>query len=205
MTSIPKVIQELTDLLSALPGIGKKSAQRICFYLMDRPREEIVRYAKGLIDLKDKITHCPICHFITEETPCVICRDPKRDKSVLCVVEDSLDVISIEKTAAFHGKYHVLGGLISPLDGIGPEDLSIDQLVERLDDVEEIILAVNPSVEGDTTAYYLQKIISRHQNIRMTSLARGIPVGGDLEFTDEATLTKALEGRSEMNGRHHDQ
>lgn len=205
MTSIPKVIQDLTDLLSALPGIGKKSAQRICFYLMDRPRDEIVRYAKGLIDLKDKITHCPICHFITEETPCNICRDPRRDESALCIVEDSLDVISIEKTAAYHGKYHVLGGLISPLDGIGPEDLSVDLLVKRLDTVKEIILAINPSVEGDTTAHYLYKIISRYKAIKMTSLARGIPVGGDLEFTDEATLTKALEGRSEMDGRNHDQ
>jgi len=201
MSSIPKVILELTDLLSSLPGIGKKSAQRICFYLMDRPRDEIVRYAKGLIDLKDKITYCPVCHFITEETPCSICLDTKRDESQLCIVEDSMDVISIDKTAVFHGKYHVLGGLISPLDGVGPEDLSIDLLVKRLDHVKEVILAINPSVDGDTTAHYLAKIISRHEGIKVTSPARGIPVGGDLEFTDEATLAKALEGRSIINGK----
>jgi len=199
MSSIPRVIQELTELLASLPGIGKKSAQRICFYLMDRPRDEIVRYAKGLIDLKDKITYCPVCHFITEETPCSICRDHKRDASQLCIVEDSMDVISIDKTAVFHGKYHVLGGLISPLDGVGPEDLSIDLLVKRLDHVKEVILAINPSVDGDTTAHYLAKIISRYESIKVTSPARGIPVGGDLEFTDEATLAKALEGRSIIN------
>ncbi|MCK5520582.1 MAG: recombination protein RecR [Candidatus Marinimicrobia bacterium] len=195
--SIPPVIEELAMHFAKFPGIGRKSARRIAFYIMDQSREEAVTLAKNIVDLKDKIHHCPVCNHITEEIPCNICTDAKRDEELLCIVEDSMDVISLEKTASFRGKYHVLGGLISPLDGIGPDDLAIDSIMQRLSAVKEIIFAVNPSVEGDTTAFYLKKLLSG-KDVKFTFLARGIPMGGDLEFIDEATLTRALEGRIEL-------
>lgn len=197
MGNIPSSIEKISELFSKFPGIGRKSARRIAFYLMDTPREKVIEIAKAIIDLKDKVKHCPICNYMTEETKCSICSDPKRDDSIICVVEDSMDVIALEKSVSFNGKYHVLGGLISPLDGIGPDDLDFDGLLKRLDNVKEIIVAINPSIEGDTTVYYLNKIV-KDKSIKITNLARGIPIGGDLEFTDEATIARALEQRTEI-------
>ncbi|MEA3500880.1 MAG: recombination mediator RecR [Candidatus Marinimicrobia bacterium] len=197
MSNIPNSIEKISELFSKFPGIGRKSARRIAFYLMDTPREKVIEIAKAIIDLKDKVKHCPICNYMTEETKCSICSDPKRDDSIICVVEDSMDVIALEKSVSFNGKYHVLGGLISPLDGIGPDDLDFDGLLKRLDNVKEIIVAINPSIEGDTTVYYLNKIV-KDKSIKITNLARGIPIGGDLEFTDEATIARALEQRTEI-------
>mgnify|MGYP001340720240 CR=1 FL=1 len=197
MAGIPDVILRVESLFSKFPGIGRKSARRIAFYLMDREREDVVQVAEALIDLKDKITHCPVCNHITEKIPCDICAAVQRDESILCVVEDSMDVISLERTVSFKGKYHVLGGLISPLDGIGPDDLAIESLMVRLDKVREVILAINPSVEGDTTSFYLSRLLRKFP-VKVTRLARGIPIGGDLEYTDEATLARAIEGRIEI-------
>lgn len=198
MAGIPEPIHLVESLLSRFPGIGRKSARRIAFYLLEKERSEIVDLAKALVDLKDKISHCPICNHITETTPCDICSNPKRDDSILCVVEDSMDVIALEKSVSFRGKYHVLGGLISPLDGIGPDDLAIDGLLQRLDKVKEVIIAINPSVEGDTTTFYISRLLKKYP-VKITRLARGIPIGGDLEYTDEATLARALEGRLEIS------
>jgi recombination protein RecR len=197
MSNIPNSIEKISELFSKFPGIGRKSARRIAFHLMDTPRENVIEIAKAIIDLKDKVKHCPICNYMTEQTKCSICSDPKRDDSIICVVEDSMDVIALEKSMSFNGKYHVLGGLISPLDGIGPDDLDFDGLLKRLDNVKEIIVAINPSIEGDTTIYYLNKIV-KNGSIKITNLARGIPIGGDLEFTDEATIASALENRTEI-------
>ncbi|MBN2781034.1 MAG: recombination protein RecR [Candidatus Marinimicrobia bacterium] len=197
MAGIPEVILRVESLFSKFPGIGRKSARRIAFYLMDREREDVVQVAEALIDLKDKITHCPVCNHITEKIPCDICAAVQRDESILCVVEDSMDVISLERTVSFKGKYHVLGGLISPLDGVGPDDLAIESLMVRLDKVKEVILAINPSVEGDTTSFYLSRMLRKFP-VKVTRLARGIPIGGDLEYTDEATLARAIEGRIEI-------
>ena len=149
------------------------------------------------MDVKEKIHECPICHNISDTSPCSICSDAKRDPSLLCVVEDTTDLVVFEKTNHFRGKYHVLGGVLSPLDGIGPEDLHFDTLLERINGEEEVIIATNPSAEGETTALYLAKLLKEH-NIKVTRLASGIPVGGDLEYTDEATLVSALEGRREI-------
>ncbi|MDA3871494.1 MAG: recombination mediator RecR [Candidatus Marinimicrobia bacterium] len=197
MSNIPDSIEKISELFSKFPGIGRKSARRIAFHLMDASRENVIEIAKAIIDLKDKVKHCPICNYMTEKTKCSICSDPKRDDSVICVVEDSMDVIALEKSVSFNGKYHVLGGLISPLDGIGPDDLDFDGLLKRLDNVKEIVVAINPSIEGDTTIYYLNKIV-KNGSIKITNLARGIPIGGDLEFTDEATIARALENRTEI-------
>ncbi|MCK4813632.1 MAG: recombination protein RecR [Candidatus Marinimicrobia bacterium] len=197
MAGIPEGITRVESIFSKFPGIGRKSARRIAFYLLNKDRDEIIQIAKALVDLKDKITHCPVCNHITEHIPCDLCANTKRDDSILCVVEDSMDVIALEKSVSFRGKYHVLGGLISPLDGVGPDDLAIDSLMQRLDKVKEIIIAINPSVEGDTTTFYLSRLLKKHP-IKITRLARGIPVGGDLEYTDEATLARAIEGRIEI-------
>jgi len=197
MAGIPDVITDVERIFSKFPGIGRKSARRIAFYLLDKKREDILEIAKAIVDLKDKIEHCTICNHITEHSPCDICANTKRDDSVICIVEDSLDVIALEKSVSYRGKYHVLGGLISPLDGVGPDDLAIASLMTRLEPVKEIIFAINPSVEGDTTSFYLTRLL-KDKAIKITRLARGIPIGGDLEYTDEATLARAIEGRIEI-------
>ncbi|MEA3392221.1 MAG: recombination mediator RecR [Candidatus Marinimicrobia bacterium] len=197
MAGIPDVITDVERIFSKFPGIGRKSARRIAFYLLDKKREDVLEVAKSIIDLKDKIEHCTVCNHITEQSPCDICVNSKRDDSVICIVEDSLDVIALEKSVSYRGKYHVLGGLISPLDGIGPDDLAIESLMKRLEPVKEIIFAINPSVEGDTTSFYLTRLL-KNKPIKITRLARGIPIGGDLEYTDEATLARAIEGRIEI-------
>jgi len=190
--TVEKAIHEL----SKLPGIGRKSAQRHVFYLLKQSMDEVRTLAEALIDLKNKVVYCHICFNITEQNPCPICRDEKRDRAILCVVEEANDVIALERTGEFHGLYHVLGGALSPLDGIGPDDLRIKELLGRLDDVREVIIATNPNTEGEATALYLLKLI-KPMGIKISRIARGIPIGADLEYADEMTLARAIEGRLE--------
>jgi recombination protein RecR len=190
-----EALQQLIEEFAQLPGIGRKSAQRIALYLLKQPREEVVKMATALVSVKDRIRYCSSCWNITEDDPCVICSSPKRERNILCVVEEPNDVIAIEKTNEFRGLYHVLGGALSPLDGIGPEELKVRELLSRITgEVTEVILAMNPNVEGEATTIYLTRLL-KPLVVKVTRIARGIPVGGDLEFTDEATLTRALEGR----------
>jgi len=189
-------MQRAVEELSKLPGIGKKSAQRLVFFLLKLPRDEVISLAKSIVDVKDKASYCSVCFNITESNPCSICSNERRDQSVICVVEEANDVMALEKTGEYKGLYHVLGGALSPLDGIGPDDLRIKELLSRLNgQVKEVILANNPNVEGEATALYLSKLI-KPLGIKMTRIARGIPVGTDIEYADEITLTRALEGRS---------
>ena len=197
MDALPESLNRLVAGLSDFPGIGKKTAERMAFYLLKSNDGWAQNLAKAIMDVKEQIHECPICHNISDTSPCSICSDAKRDPSLLCVVEDTTDLVVFEKTNHFRGKYHVLGGVLSPLDGIGPEDLHFDTLLERINGEEEVIIATNPNAEGETTALYLAKLLKKH-NIKVTRLASGIPVGGDLEYTDEATLVSALEGRREI-------
>ena len=197
MDALPESLNRLIDGLSDFPGIGKKTAERMAFYLLKSNDGWAQNLAKAIMDVKEQIHECPICHNISDTSSCSICSDAKRDPSLLCVVEDTTDLVVFEKTNHFRGKYHVLGGVLSPLDGIGPEDLHFDTLLERINGEEEVIIATNPNAEGETTALYLAKLLKEH-NIKVTRLASGIPVGGDLEYTDEATLVSALEGRREI-------
>jgi recombination protein RecR len=189
-------IEQLAEQFSQLPGIGRKTAQRLALYVLKMSRDEVVTMAKALVNVKDKVRYCTICSNITETDPCAICSNAKRDRSFICVVEEPHDVIAIEKTNEFKGLYHVLGGALSPLDGIGPEELKIKELLQRLSTstIEEIILALNPNVEGETTTLYLSRLL-KPLGIKVTRIARGLPVGSDLEFADEATLSRAFEGR----------
>lgn len=224
-------VEALVEQFTKLPTIGRKTAQRLAAYVLKMPREEVVEIAKALVAVKDQVKECPICHNVTDVVPCPICRSPKRNHAVICVVEESNDVMALERTGEYRGVYHVLGGVISPLDGIGPDDLSIRELIMRVDPsfqnvssvpveqgmngtehvaeknlayggeekpaVQEVILAVNPNVEGDTTAYYISQLLKPF-DVRVTRIARGLPIGGDLEYADEATLSRALEGRSSL-------
>jgi recombination protein RecR len=195
MLHTSEALQELIEEFSKLPGIGRKTAQRLALHILKRPREDVVRMAKSLINVKDRIRSCSVCCNITEKDPCAICASTKRDRSMICVVEEPTDVIALERTNEFRGLYHVLGGSLSPLDGIGPEDLKTRELVSRItNDVKEVIIAVNPNVEGEATTIYLTRLL-KPLGVGVSRIARGIPVGGDLEFADEATLTRALEGR----------
>lgn len=189
-------IEQLAEQFAQLPGIGRKTAHRLALYILKMSREEVVVLAKALVNVKDKVHYCSVCSNITETDPCSICSNTKRDRTSICVVEEPNDVLAIEKTNEYRGLYHVLGGALSPLDGIGPDDLKIKELLQRLSaaDVEEIILALNPNVEGEATTLYLSKLM-KPLGIKITRIARGLPVGSDLEFADEATLTRALEGR----------
>ncbi len=195
MQAFPDSANRLIEEFSQLPGIGKKTAQRLAFHLLKSESKKAYRLADALKEIKIKVRSCTICDGITEENPCKICSDIRRDNSILCIVEDAPDIYAFEKTNSFRGKYHVLGGALSPLDGIGPDELNINKLLERIEPGMEIVIATNPSVEGETTALYLAKILS-DENVKVTRLARGIPVGGDLEYTDEATLIRAMEGRT---------
>jgi len=190
------VIQDLIDELGRLPGIGPKSAQRIAFFLLDADPEDVRRFATVLTDVKAKVHFCSICGNVTEDIECRICKDPRRDDSILCVVEESKDVIAIERTREFRGRYHVLGGAISPIAGIGPDQLRIKELLQRLGDdtIEEVILATDPNLEGEATATYLMRMLTP-LGMKVTKLASGLPVGGDLEYADEVTLGRAFEGR----------
>lgn len=190
------VIQDLIDELGRLPGIGPKSAQRIAFHIIQSERVDVTRLADVLRTVKERVKFCIECGNITEEDLCLICRDPRRDNSLICVVEESKDVMAIEKTREFRGKYHVLGGAISPIDGIGPENLRIRELMARLanTEIQELIIATDPNLEGEATASYLIRQI-KPMGIKVSRLASGLPVGGDLEYADEVTLGRAFEGR----------
>ena len=199
MAYYPEPVARLIEALQRLPGIGPKTAQRLTFFLLKRPTGEVQSLAESLTQLKELIVHCRVCFNVTEEDPCRICSDPRRDQRALCIVEEPNDLLALERTGEFRGRYHVLLGALSPLDGIGPEDLRVRELLVRLETpgVEEIILATNPSVEGEATAIYLAKLL-KPLGMRITRIARGLPVGGDLEYADEVTLSKALEGRREV-------
>lgn len=195
----PQPMNRLIHELSKLPGVGPKTAQRLAFHILTLPREEIDKLAASLIEAKQKLIFCEICGHLTEVSPCQLCTDPGRDQTLLCVVEEPKDVIAMEKTRVYKGEYHVLGGAISPLEGIGPEELRIKELLQRAAGgrFKEVIVATDPNVEGEATALYLSKIL-RPLGVKVTRLARGLPVGGDLEYADEITLGKAMEGRTEL-------
>ena len=222
-------VEALVEQFTKLPTIGRKTAQRLAAYVLKMPREDVVALSQALVAVKDKVKHCPICHNVTDTVPCSLCRSPKRDHALICVVEEANDVMALERTGEYRGVYHVLGGVISPLDGVGPDDLSIRELIARVDPsfkqfssvvvepngqaaeaqvaeaplpygdpppaIREVILAVNPDVEGDTTAYYIGQLLKPF-GVRVTRIARGLPIGGALEYADEATLSRALEGRT---------
>ncbi len=188
-------LESVIEHLSRLPTIGRKTAQRVALFLLKQPREEVAALANALMSMKDKTLYCSICQNITEKDPCPICESPKRERSVVCVVEEPSDVLAVEKTNDYHGLYHVLGGVINPLEGIGPEELKVRELLQRVHEgVQEVILALNPNVEGEMTTLYLAKMLKPF-GIKVTRIARGIPLGSELQFIDEATISRALEGR----------
>ncbi len=190
------VVQDLIDELGRLPGVGPKSAQRIAFHILQAEAADVRRLAHALTEVKEKVRFCSLCGNVAQEEKCRVCLDPRRDLALLCVVEEPKDVVAIERTREFRGRYHVLGGAISPIDGVGPDDLRIRELLARLADgnVTELILATDPNLEGEATATYLARMVSS-LGLRVTRLASGLPVGGDLEYADEVTLGRAFEGR----------
>lgn len=192
-------IEKLIEAFERLPSIGNKTAQRLAFYMLNSTQEEVNEFVESIINAKKNLKYCSKCFNITDTDPCPMCADPTRDQSSICVVEDVRDVVAMERTHEFRGQYHVLHGSISPMNGIGPDDIKIKELLARLMDgnVKEIILATNPRVEGEATAMYISKLV-KPLGIKATRIAHGIPVGGDLEYTDEITLSKALEGRREL-------
>ncbi|NVM95453.1 recombination mediator RecR [Arthrobacter wenxiniae] len=189
-------VQELIDELGRLPGIGPKSAQRLAFHILEADTEDMQRLVRAIVTVKERVKFCTICGNVTESETCTICRDERRDPTVICVVEESKDVLAVERTRAFRGRYHVLGGSINPIAGIGPDQLRIRELLTRLNDsrIEEIIIATDPNLEGEATATYLSRML-KTIGIAVTRLASGLPVGGDLEYADEVTLGRAFEGR----------
>jgi recombination protein RecR len=194
-------IEDLVAELAKLPGIGRKTAQRLTFHLLKQPPEAAGRLAEAIRRVRDRVTTCRICGNLTDEDPCAICADPRRDATVLCVVEEASDVGAVERAGRFRGHYHVLGGRLSPLDGIGPEALHLEGLLERVSNgsgVREVIVATNPSMEGEVTATYLQQLL-KPTGVRVTRIARGLPVGGDLEYADGVTIAQALEARRDMS------
>jgi len=197
--AIPQSVTQLIDAFSRLPGIGPKTASRLTYYLLRAPDDLSQSLATALTDLKTKTRYCSVCYNITEEDPCPICSDPERDTSEVVLVEDPLDVLAVERVGTYKGRYHVLHGAISPVEGIGPEDLKIRELVERVKKggIDEVIIATNPGLEGDATAMYVQRQLVP-TGVRVTRLARGLPTGGDLEYVDSMTLLRAFQGRQEM-------
>jgi recombination protein RecR len=195
----PEPIAKLIDSFSRLPGIGPKTAARLAFYVLRMKEEDVIDFAKALVSVKRNLTYCSICCNITDTDPCRICSDKSRDMSLICVVQEPKDLVAMERTREFHGQYHVLNGAISPMDGLGPDDIRIAELVRRLGDetVQELILATNPNIEGEATAMYLSRLVKPF-GIKVTRIAHGLPVGGDLEYADEVTISKALEGRREL-------
>ncbi len=200
MAYYPEPVARLIEALQRLPGIGPKTAQRLTFFMLKRPIDEVRELADSLLAVKERIVYCSTCFNVTEQDPCRICSDPARDTGLLCVVEEPNDLLAMERTGEFKGRYHVLLGALSPLEGIGPDDLKVRELLARLDagGASEVILATNPNVEGEATALYLAKLMRPH-GVRITRIARGLPVGGDLEYADQVTLSKALEGRREVS------
>jgi recombination protein RecR len=192
-------VEKLIEEFSKFPGIGKKTAQRMAFFVLKQRKEESEALAQAVLDVKSKVSHCSVCFNITEEDPCSICRGVKKDRSMICVVEEANDVAALERTNQYKGLYHVLGGVLSPLDGVGPDDLRVKELLSRLKGkgIKEVIIATNPSTEGEATAIYLSKLI-KPLGVKVTRIARGLPAGGDLEYADQTTLANALEGRLEF-------
>lgn len=200
MTRLPSSLQKAINEFARLPGIGPKSAQRLAFHLLKQDNIDIISLANAISALKSGVIFCNICHNMVETDPCSVCIDPQRDKSIICVVEEPLDALAIDKSGQFKGVFHVLGGVLNPLEGIGPDALKINSLIIRIQDpannVKEIILATNPSLEGETTAMHLSKVLkTTREDIKITRIARGLPMGGDLEYADEMTLSRAMEGR----------
>ncbi|MBP3953672.1 recombination mediator RecR [Bacillus suaedae] len=195
----PEPIAKLIDGFMKLPGIGPKTASRLAFFVLDMKEDHVLDFAKALVNAKRNLTYCSVCHNITDMDPCRICEDTHRDKSVVCVLQDAKDVIAMEKMKEYRGQYHVLHGAISPMDGIGPEDIKIPELLKRLQDdtIQEVIIATNPTIEGEATAMYMSRLI-KPTGIKVTRIAHGLPVGGDLEYADEVTLSRAIEGRREI-------
>ena len=194
MNAVDRLIGELRKL----PGVGERTARRMTFFILKQDREESISLAKAIVVLKDNVGYCSICFNVTEQDPCSICSDPRRDHKKICVVEEASDVIALEK-ASFNGIYHVLGGALSPLDGIGPEDLKIEELIERVkDNAEEVIIACNPTVDGQATAIHLAAIMTKILGLKVSQLSVGLPMGGALELSDEVTLSRALEGRQKI-------
>lgn len=202
MTRLPSSIQKLINEFSRLPGIGPKTAQRLAFYLLKKDNLDLDSLSSAVANLKNNVTFCSICHNMVETDPCSVCTDDRRDQRIICVVEEPLDALAIDKSGTFKGVFHVLGGVLNPLEGIGPEHLKIDSLIGRVKNtsqVSEIIIATNPSLEGETTAMHLQKVLKQAlPELVVTRIARGLPMGGDLEYADDITLTRAMEGRREI-------
>jgi recombination protein RecR len=198
---LPRPVQRLIDEFARLPGIGPKSAARLTFYLLRAANEQALDLASALQELKEQTGFCSVCFNITEQDPCAICSDEGRDRQLLCIVEEPLDVVALERSRAYKGLYHVLHGAISPVEGIGPEDLKVDELLHRLEQgsFAEVIIATNATLEGDATTLYLQRRLAEFEGLALSRLARGLSVGGDLEYTDEITLTRALEGRQSLS------
>lgn len=199
MSDLAPPVAALIEELSKLPGVGVKTAQRLTFFILRSPADQARRLAEAIMRVKESIIYCSRCFNITENDPCLICSNPNRDQESICVVEEPLDVLALEKTGIYKGLYHVLHGALSPVEGIGPKDLRIEELLKRVQDgkVSEVILATNPNFEGEYTANYLQKEL-KPLPVKVTGLARGLPIGGDLEYADEGTLSRALEGRREL-------
>ncbi|MCK8826696.1 recombination mediator RecR [Natroniella acetigena] len=199
MKYYPQPLAELIGQLTKLPGVGPKTAQRLAFYILNMEKSEVDQLGGSILKIKGKLTYCSSCHNLTQDDPCYICKDSKRNKEVICVVENAKDIIAMEKTGEYSGVYHVLHGAISPIDGLGPDDIKINDLLNRIENdvIEEIIIATDPNVEGQATAMYISKLL-KPLNIKVTRIAHGLPVGGDLEYADEVTLSKALEGRQEI-------
>ena len=195
MNSFPDSILQLIEAFSSFPGIGKKTAQRMAFNVLRSSSNVASQLSESVINMKSKIRFCSVCNGITENDPCNICSNPKRDESSICIVEQASDVYTFEKTNSYHGVYHVLGGVLSPLDGVGPDDLALESLISRVKPGYEIVIATNPSIEGEATSLYIAKLLNE-QSVKVTRLARGLPMGGDLEYLDEATLMRAMEGRT---------
>lgn len=195
----PEPISKLIDAFSRLPGVGPKTAGRLAFHVLRMKEEDVVDFAKALVNVKRNLHYCSVCCNITDIDPCRICQDKSRDRSVICVVQEPKDLVAMERTKEFNGYYHVLHGAISPMEGIGPDQIHMAELLKRLgdDSVEELILATNPNIEGEATAMYLSRLVKGF-GLKVTRIAHGLPVGGDLEYADEVTLSKALEGRREL-------
>lgn len=198
-TSMAEPVARLIDAFHRLPGIGPKSAQRLAYYLLRAPSEEARELASAILDVKDRIVLCSICQNLTDIEPCAICRDPSRDRGIVCVVEEALDILALERAGGFRGLYHVLHGVISPQEGIGPDELKLRSLLDRLKEgsVREVVLATNPSLEGEATAMYVGRLVAP-LGPRVTRLARGLPMGGDIEYADAVTLARALENRQDL-------
>jgi recombination protein RecR len=194
-------VQDLIDELGRLPGVGPKSAQRIAFHLLKLPKEDALRLARAIAVVKDKVAFCQTCFNIAEGDRCGICADPRRESTIVCVVEEPRDIVAVEKTGEFKGRYHVLQGAISPIEGIGPDQLRVKELLTRVDPegIEEVILCTNPNIEGEATAMYLGRLL-KPLGLKVTRIASGLPVGGDLEYADELTLGRAIEGRRDVDG-----